>query len=68
MQEHYGFSPLMFSVCFGINALAIVISAASSVRFSHPEQALYRGSSGMVVASLLLCLALYGFEHFGYGL
>lgn len=58
MQEHYGFSPLMFSVCFGINALAIVISAASSVRFSHPEQALYRGSSGMVVASLLLCLAL----------
>lgn len=33
MQEHYGFSPLMFSVCFGINALAIVISAASSVRF-----------------------------------
>ena len=58
MQEHYGFSPLMFSVCFGINALAIVISAASSVRFSHPEQALYRGSLGMVVASLLLCLAL----------
>lgn len=58
MQEYYGFSPLMFSVCFGINALAIVFSAASSARFSHPEQALYRGSIGMVVASLLLCLAL----------
>ncbi len=58
MQEHYGFSPLMFSICFGINALTIVISAASSVRFSHPEQALYWGSIGMVAASLLLCLAL----------
>lgn len=58
MQEHYGFSPLMFSICFGVNALAIVISAASSVRFSHPELALYKGSTGMVVASLLLCLAL----------
>ena len=66
MQEHYGFSPLMFSVCFGINALAIVISAASSVRFSHPEQALYRGSSGMVVASLLLCLGpLFGLQFLG---
>lgn len=58
MQEHYGFSPLMFSICFGINAIAIVVSAASSARFAHPEQALYRGSIGMVIASSLLCLAL----------
>lgn len=46
MQEHYGFSPLMFSICFGANAIAIVISATSAVRFAHPEQALYRGSVG----------------------
>ena len=26
MQEHYGFSPMTFSVCFGANALAIVFS------------------------------------------
>lgn len=58
MQEHYGLSPLLFSVYFGANALAIVIFAAASVRFSHPEQALHTGSAGMVVASLLLCLAL----------
>lgn len=58
MQEHYGLSPLAFSIYFGINALAIVISAASSARFFHPEQALYRGSIGMVVASLFLCVAL----------
>lgn len=58
MQQHYGFSPMMFSVCFGINAIAIVISAASSARFSHPEHALYWGSMGMVCMSALLCAAL----------
>lgn len=58
MQGHYGLSPLAFSIYFGINALAIVIAAASSARFPHPEQALYRGSIGMVVASMLLCVAL----------
>lgn len=58
MQEHYGFSPLMFSICFGANAIAIVISATSAVRFAHPEQALYRGSVGMVITSFLLCVAL----------
>ena len=58
MQEHYGFSPMMFSICFGINAISIVISAACAVKFPHPEQALYRGSMGMVVVSALLCIAL----------
>ena len=48
MQEHYGFSPMTFSVCFGANALAIVFSAALSVRFRHPELVLYRGSQGML--------------------
>ena len=58
MQQHYGFSPMMFSICFGINAIAIVISATSAARFAHPEQALYRGSAGMVIASFLLLMAL----------
>ena len=48
----------MFSICFGANAIAIVISATSAVRFAHPEQALYRGSVGRVIASFLLCVAL----------
>ena len=48
----------MFSLCFGINAIAIVISAAASVKFAHSEQALYRGSVGMVIASFFLCIAL----------
>ncbi|WP_435891461.1 multidrug effflux MFS transporter [Mediterranea massiliensis] len=56
--QHYGFSPLIFSICFGINAIAIMLFAVSAVKFAHPEQALYRGSVGMVIVSFFLCLAL----------
>lgn len=58
MQQHYGFSPMMFSVCFGINAIAIVVSAAASAKFAHPEQALNVGSIGMVAVSFFLFMAL----------
>lgn len=58
MQQHYGFSPFMFSVFFGINAVAIVVSAASAARFTHPEQALYIGCVGMVIVSFFLMIAL----------
>lgn len=58
VQQHYGFSPLIFSICFGINAIAIMPSAVSAVKFAHPEQALYRGSVGMVIVSFFLCFAL----------
>ena len=59
MQQHYGFSPFMFSVCFGINAIAIGIAAASAAKFRPPEQALYTGSIGMVLASVCLFIAFY---------
>lgn len=58
MQQHYGFSPLMFSICFGINAIFIVISAASAIKFRRLEQALHYGSTRMVVVSALLLVAL----------
>lgn len=54
MQEHFGFTPMMFSICFGINAVAIVVAAAASVRFRTPDRALRCGSIGMVAASVLL--------------
>lgn len=58
MQQHYGFSPMQFSLCFGINAIAIVVAAAASARFPHAEQALHYGSVGMLVASTGLFIAL----------
>ena len=58
MQGHYGFSPMLFSVCFGINALAIVIFAALSVKFRTMEKALMTGSVWMLVFSAFLCAVL----------
>ena len=37
MQQYYGFTPLEFSMCFGMNALAVVISAALAPRFRRIE-------------------------------
>ena len=58
MQQHYGFSPLMFSICFGLNALAIAITAALSVRFKTMQGALMTGNCGMAVISIILCAAM----------
>lgn len=58
MQEHYGFSPMMFSICFGANALAIGAAAALSLKFRTMEQAFLTGSVGMSAVSVLLCAAM----------
>ena len=58
MQEHYGFSPMMFSICFGANALAIGAAAALSLKFRTMEQAFLTGSIGMAAVSVLLCAAM----------
>ena len=46
MQQHYGLSPLSFSLCFGINAIAMVIFSAISIKLPTMERALYIGSRG----------------------
>lgn len=58
MQQHYRFSPMMFSLCFGINAVSMVLASAMTVHFSHPEIAVLRGSIGMTVVSTVLFIAL----------
>lgn len=60
MQQHYGLSPMMFSLCFGVNAIAMVISSTISVKLPTMEHALHIGSNGMLVISacLLVCLSL----------
>ena len=58
MQEHYGFSPMMFSICFGANALAIGAAAALSLKFRTMEHAFLTGSIGMAAVSVLLCAAM----------
>ena len=59
MQQHYGLSPMLFSVCFGVNAVAMVISSALSVRCSTMEHALHIGNHGMLFISVLLSVAFF---------
>lgn len=59
MQQHYGLSPVQFSLFFGINAIAMAIASAASVKFSTMETSLHFGSNGMLAISVLLCCALY---------
>lgn len=59
MQQHYGLTPMHFSLCFGINAVAMVVASTFVVRMSSMQQALHAGNSGMLVLSLLLLTALW---------
>lgn len=58
MQEHFGISPILFSVIFAVNAVAMAITAALASRFRSMERALKTGNEGMLAVSVVLCAAL----------
>ena len=58
MQQHYGFTPMQFSVCFGVNATAIVFASAWSMKFRHLEVVAFRGCQCMTGFAFLLLIAL----------
>lgn len=58
MQQHYGLSPMMFSLCFGANAIAMVISSTISVKLPTMGHALHIGSKGMLLFAACLTIAL----------
>lgn len=60
LQEIYGLSPQMFSLCFAINGIGLVISAQTAARLSHrfgELRVLKAGLSLAAISSLLLLLA-----------
>ncbi|MDD3038806.1 multidrug effflux MFS transporter [Bacteroides sp.] len=59
VQEHYGFSPLGFSICFAVNAIAIGVAAALSVKFRKLENGTLTGCIGMVLFAVMEMVALY---------
>ncbi|MCD8182881.1 MAG: multidrug effflux MFS transporter [Bacteroides sp.] len=58
VQQHYGFSPLAFSLCFAVNAVAIGVAAAMSVKFRRPVSCTLIGCIGILVASVGECAVL----------
>lgn len=58
LQQHYGFSAFTFSLCFAVNAVAIGVAAALSVKFRRPVSCTLAGCIGMLVAAAGECVAL----------
>ena len=58
LQQHYGFSPFAFSLFFGLNSLAIVTGAGISVKFKRQETCIFISCGGMLLLSVLVCMAL----------
>ena len=58
MQEHYGTTPMMFSIVFGVNAVGMAIASALAARFRSMEKALKVSGDGMLACGILICCAL----------
>lgn len=56
VQHNFGFDEMQFSLVFGVNALAIGIGSALSMRFKTMKKAALFGSQGMLVAAAAMLL------------
>ena len=50
IQEHFGFSALLFAVIFGVNALGIGLGSAMALKFRRMASAALFGSAGIFVS------------------
>lgn len=59
IQQHYGYTPLAFSFFFALNAVAIGVGAAMSVKFKRQENCVRASCAGMLFCSALTAAALF---------
>lgn len=57
-QNHFGVSPLVYSLCFGANALGIMVGALGVSRFKNASEALRFGVMGFLTLSWVVAFAL----------
>jgi DHA1 family bicyclomycin/chloramphenicol resistance-like MFS transporter len=57
-QEHYGVSPVAYSLFFAGNALALMIGNILSAKLKNPRRTLKRSVTGLFVCSLLTGVSL----------
>lgn len=57
-QQHFGLSPLAYSLCFGVNALAIMAGSLAVVKFRTTADALKIGVEGFLWAGCVVAAAL----------
>lgn len=59
-QTEYGLTPVMYSVCFAFNGLAIMTGNLIVPRFGSEERVLGIGACCLLIASLVLAVCLVG--------
>ena len=64
IQSYYGFSELMFSLFFAVNALGIGIGSGLSLKFKKMSSAALFGTIGITVAGILQFCAYHLFDTF----
>ncbi len=57
-QKHYGLSPLVYSMIFGANAVALALGALLSGNFTNQENALRIGIFSLVIMSIITAAIL----------
>lgn len=57
-QQHFGLSPLTYSLCFGVNALAVMAGSLAVAKFRKPARALAIGVRGFLAAGCLVAASL----------
>lgn len=57
-QVHYGVSPIVFSLCFGMNALGIMAGSLLVVRFRRTEKGLGIGTISFFLMSMVVAVTL----------
>lgn len=58
VQEHYGLSPLGYSIVFGLNGACLAIGAGGSMKFRRATSCVKVSCAGMLAGSLLVGVAL----------
>lgn len=59
LQEHYRLSPLAYSLCFAINAIALIVGTVAGGRFRNLRKGLATGTTGSFILSLLTGVTLW---------
>lgn len=59
IQQHYGFSPLEFSIIFAVNSLALVVAAPISMKFRKPQTGIMTSCAGMCLFSVAALAAMW---------
>lgn len=57
-QQHYGVSPIVYGLCFGVNAVGIMIGSFVVTRFKDTRRGLLAGVKGFLMISFVVALVL----------